>query len=597
MLRIVFTILSIYLLVLSPTYIRAQDKKDSIQNKSLPKRAFREGLKFISTTPQDTIVNEQSGADYEQFAGKIIRSINFYRIGFEKSIYDSAKKVTKAVAKTANAIHSDTREKITQQHLFLDKNKPLNPSELADNERFLRDKDFILDSRIIVTEVDGTDSVDLLVVTRDVFSLGARVGGSFPNAPKVGIYDANLGGLGQRIEFNTLFDQDRTPKFGYSLLYRKSSILGSLANLELGFTQINSGISIGDEPEFAVLMRMSRPLVSPYSRLAGALEISRNWSKNVYSKPDSLFLNYNYKIFDSWVGYNFGIKKKITNRNRHFLAIRALDYHFTKPPNQKEYQEMILYNNTSAVLTAFTFFRQNFFKTRYIFGFGRTEDVPNGISMGLTNGYVRQLNADRFYSAFNFNYSHAHLKGDFQSFYFQAGSYFQHSRAEDIILDVGTTYYSRLYQLNQYKMRTSLSTTYTKLINHNLIDWIEVSKSQIPGFGTDSLEANSRLSFHLESVMFTPWSFAGFRFAPFGGLDLASVRCTPCEKHNNTFWGFSAGIRTRNENLIFGTMEFKLTFIPKNENGSNQFVFGFKQNLKVKNTGSFVRAPTLISYN
>jgi hypothetical protein len=589
-----------FLLAMHGNYLQAQVKKDSIEKKSIAKRAFREGMKFISTNPGDTIVNAKSVDDYEHFAGKIIRSINFERVGFEISLYDSAKKVTNTVIKLANTIHTDTREKIIRQHLFLEKNKPLNPGKLADNERFLRDKDFILDSRIVVTPVEGTDSVDLMVITRDVFSLGARAGGSFPAAPQFGVYDANVDGRGQRIEFNTLLEQDRTPKFGYSLLWRKSSFLGSLTNVEVGLTKINSGMSLGDESESAIFLRISRPLVSPYSRLAGGLELSRNWSANVYSRPDSLFLNYQYKIFDAWIGYNLGINKKITNRNRHFLAFRSFDYFYLNQPKQEAYRESRIYNNAYAYLAAFTFYRQDFFKTRYVFGFGRTEDVPYGLSMGLTSGYVRQLKSARPYTAYNIDYSYANRKGDFQSFRFQTGGYFRNNKLEDIILDAGTTYYSRLVQVKEYKMRNSASVNYTQLLNHNVIDWLTVGSKEIPGFATDSLRASTRLALHLESVLFTPWSFVGFRFAPFAALDLVAARIIEGERiinRNNTYWGFSAGLRTRNENLIFGTMEVKFTFIPKDGSGRNQFGVGFKQNLRVKNTGSFVQAPSFIIYN
>ena len=142
-----------------------------------------------------------------------------------------------------------------------------------------------------------------------MFSLGATAGGS-PLAPEFSIYDANVAGLGQRLQFSGLVDAGRTPNFGSSIYYRKSSWLGSLTNIEFAFTQLNSGISQGGENEFAYFARINRPLVSPYSRMAGGFEVSNNWSANVYKKPDSVFLNYSYKIFDTWVGYNIGIKNK-----------------------------------------------------------------------------------------------------------------------------------------------------------------------------------------------------------------------------------------------------------------------------------------------
>ena len=161
----------------------------------------------------------------------------------------------------ANALHSDTREKTIRQHIFFKQYQPLNPYELADNERFIRDKDFIMDCRIVATPIEGTDSVDVTVLTRDVFSLGITLGGTFPTSPEIGIYDANIQGKAQRLQFTALIDQDRDPKFGYSLFYRKSSILGSLTNIDLAYTQLNTGLSVGDEEEFAYLVRITRPLV------------------------------------------------------------------------------------------------------------------------------------------------------------------------------------------------------------------------------------------------------------------------------------------------------------------------------------------------
>ena len=115
--------------------------------------------------------------------------------------------------------------------------------------------------------------------------------------------------------------------------------MGSLTNIDLEYTQLNTGLSVGDETEFAYLARITRPLVSLYLRLAGGLEVSRNWSSNVYSEPDSTFLDYDYKIFNSWLGYNIGINKAITNRDRYFLAFRYFDGYYVDQPQLEEAQE------------------------------------------------------------------------------------------------------------------------------------------------------------------------------------------------------------------------------------------------------------------
>ncbi len=595
--RFLFTIPTIICLLLgSASVTQAQVPKDSIEKKSVTKKAFREGMKLISTSPKDSITNEKSVDPYLEFTGRIIRNINIERIGFEKSIYDSAKKVKKTVTKLANTLHVDTRQKIIRKHLFIHKDKPLNPHELADNERFLRDKDFILDSRIVVTPIEGTDSVDLTVITRDVFSLGATAGGS-PTAPKFGVYDANVDGRGQRVQVNMLFDPDRSPNLGYGLLYRKSSIFGSLTNLELQYTQLNNGFSFGDEHEYATLVRLDRQLVSPYTRLAGGGEISRNWSANVNEKPDSTFLQYSYMLYDAWIGYNIGIKKDISNRNRKFLAVRYVDGYYTQQPEQELYRDVRKYNDIFGYLAELTFYKQNYYKTRYVFGFGRTEDIPYGFTLGITGGYVNQLRIDRPYSAVKFNYGKANRKGNFIQLGAEAGGYLRNNEFEDIIVESGFAYFTRLFQISRYKLRNLVSVTYTQLINHTVIDWLKINKQEIPGFKSDSINASQRMAFHGESALYTPKSLFGFRFAPFTAVDMVAVNCVECATNNNLYWGFSAGLRTRNENLIFGTIEAKFTYVPKDQYGNSNFVFGFKQNVQIKNTGSFVKAPSFVSYN
>ena len=572
----------------------AQVKKDSIPEKSYTRKTLEKGIGLISTNSTNTISKELSIDAFKVYENKIIRKIYIEFIGLERSIYDSSKRINKIVSNVANTLHSTTREIVIRSHLFIHENKPLNPFLLSDNERFLRDLDFILDARFIVTPIEGTDSVDITSITRDVFSLGANAGGS-PTAPKFSIYDANVAGLGQRVQFSGLADVDRSPNFGSSIYYRKSSWLGSLTNIELAFTQLNSGISQGGENEFAYYARINRPLVSPYSRLAGGFEVSNNWSANVYKKPDSAFLNYRYKIFDTWVGYNIGIKNKIENRNRHFLALRYLNNYFTEVPGQKGYSDLAEYNSAKGWLGEITFYRKNFFKTRYIFGFGRTEDVPFGISTSFTAGYVRQIQIDRPYAAVKLNYSKANKSGNFYLLKFESGTYYRNNKVEDFLTMTEATFYTRAFNANQYKIRSFLRGGYSQLVNRATNNYVKVSKSQVYGLSADSLLGTQQFYARVETTLYSPWSLMGFRFAPFAGLDWSHLDCTFCEESRPNVFGINAGLRTRNENLIFGTMEIRFTYIPDDARGNNQFKINFRQNLQIKNTGNFIVAPSLIS--
>ncbi len=577
---------------LSPAF--AQNKNDSVRERSSARKTLAKGIGLISIAPKDTIANELSTEAFAPYENKIIRNIQIEFIGLERSIYDSSKKVNRVVSRIANSLHSRTREVIIRNHLFVNKNKPLNPFLLADNERFLRDLDFILDARIIVTPVAGTDSVDITAITRDVFSLGARIGGS-PTAPEFSLYDANVAGLGQRVEFSGLLDPVRTPQFGYGLYYRKSSWLGSLTNIEFAYTQLNDGISQGGENEYAYFTRINRPLVSPYSRIAGGLEISNNQSVNVYQKPDSAFLNYRYKIFDTWLGYNMGIKKKFTNRNRHFFALRYFNNYFSEVPVQPEYQSLTDYNSTKGWLGEFTFYRKIFFKTRYVFGFGRTEDVPYGITASLTGGYVKQLQIERPYAAVKVKYSKAIRSGNFYQLKLEVGSFYRNNRIEDLLTKTEATFYTRAFNANRFKLRSFVALGYSQLVNQTTNNYIKVTRNQVYGISADSLLGTQQFYARTETTFYTPWSLAGFRFAPFTGLDWSQLECEFCDQSRPNIFGINAGLRTRNENLIFGTMEIRFTYIPDDGTGNNQFKINFRQNLQIKNTGNFIAAPSMVS--
>ncbi|MBL7857567.1 MAG: hypothetical protein JNM57_07750 [Cyclobacteriaceae bacterium] len=579
------------------TTLYAQHPDSTKTKKSLTKKAFKAGMGYISTTPKDTIINETSVDINKQFEQKIIRTIYLEHIGFERSIYDTTKRTRKIVADIADALHGTTREQIIRQHLFVKKNTPLNPYLLADNERFLRDLDFILDCRIVVTPIpEQPDSVDVVVITRDVFSLGIRIGGTIPTAPKIGIYDANLAGYGQRLDFTALIDPELDPAFTYAAYYRKSSIFRSLANVEVGYTQLNGGRSYGDETEYAYYLRVTRPLVSPYSRLAGGFEVSNNWSVNTEKKPDSVFLKYNYKISDVWIGYNFGMKRNFSNRNRIFLAGRFFDGVYVNPPDQTEYEEEIKYNSTKGYLTELTFYRQNFYRTRYLFGFGRTEDVPYGMSLSIAGGYIKEVRLERPYMGIKWYRSWASRKGNIFNFTAQTGGYWHTDEAEDLVLTTGAMYITRAWNMQKTKVRTLLAAGYSKIYNRNIATLMEIKDSDLNGFSADSVFGGSKAFGRMETAFYTPWQVIGFRFAPFVGVSAAWMDCLTCEDKSTLFWGFSTGFRTRNENLIFGTIELRITYIPANDVTGSQFAFDFKQRLKIKNSGTFVKPPSLVQY-
>lgn len=582
--------------------VKPKPKKEEEEKKTLTQKVSKRVMKLVKQNPGDTIVDQKSESGFRQYQGKIIRKIIVNHIGFERNINDTTKyRVVNTVTRVANSLHTDTKEQVIRNNLFFRTNKPLDPYKLADNERYLRDLPFILDARIAVKPVRGNrDMVDVIIYTRDVFSIGGSLSAKSKTSVQYRIYDANLAGWGQRTEYRSIIDIDRDPKFGHQFLYSKNSIKGTLINGTISYTQLNTGASYGLENESALFLKLDRPLVSPYTRWAGGLELSRNWSVNVFGAEAADFRDYSYYVKDLWVGYNIGIKNRVENRNRHFVGIRTFGQSFNQTPVQETGEDTLLYRNQQFVLGQFTFYNQNFYRTKYVYGFGRTEDVPYGTRMSVLFGQTKQMGLVRVYAGAEFEKSVFHKSGDFMQYAVRVGGYQYNKGLQDVVMLASANLFSRLMLLQKLKIRQSIGASYTTIANRNTSLPLRIDNDMgIERFNSDSSTwGTQRLSLHLETVVYIPPTLLGFHFAPFAFADMAMV--APEREvliKQKPYFGLGGGVRTRNENLIFGTIELRMFYFPRVTEDLSRFRITVSSNLRVKFSSSFIKAPSFISYN
>jgi hypothetical protein len=403
--------------------------------------------------------------------------------------------------------------------------------------------------------------------------------------------------MGQRLQTDIGFMGKRAPMIGFDVLYRKSSLGGSLINATAGYTQLDNARSLGNENEYAYFVRLDRPLVSPYSRLAGGLEVSRNWSRNVYQRPDSLFRKYRYNIEDVWGGYNFSIGNLARNRDRHFIAIRYYRQHYSQQPKQPQEEFNPIYNDQKFVLGEMTFYNQNFYKTRYIYGFGRTEDVPYGKTVSITTGWVKELGMKRMYAGASLVKGFVNKNGSFATLQTGIGTFFANKKSSDTFFYINGTMYSKLYEPGKVKIRHLVQGGYARSFN-NVTRELLTLNNELTGFAPDSLYGSQRISLRLETTLFTNWKLIGFRFAPFLSLENAILKVVPKTAETRDFyWGTTGGVRIRNENLIFGTIELRAFYFPTDVKGVKEFSFRISTNVRLKYSGRFVNPPSVIQYN
>lgn len=588
----------------------AQEKEDTVKSQTgidttnLGKNV-KKLLGLITRAPEVdqspfTIRSEDPFLNYE---GKIIRKIVIRRVGFDKIVLDTAYSFRSFISNAANNLHSKTKESVIRNNLFIREGKPLNPYRVADNERTIRNLEFILDARIFVKPISkNSDSVDLLVVTRDVFSLGGSFSADLPGKYRIRIRDINIAGLGQYIQVGQIYEQRRTPRYAYEGFYQITNIKGSFIDAAVGYTKLNRGISVGNENERSLYFKLSRALYQPFARFAGAVEFSDNLSRNVYSEPDSTFSRYHYRIQDYWIGYSIGhrrLPKNLKeNRNRTFIALRSFKQYFLKGATNIDLTEpdRFAYRDRLSILAQLTFFRQDFYKTQYVLGFGRTEDVPHGYRISFTAGWEKELQSKRPYLGSELNYNRVLSSGNILTYNVKLASFWKGSHAEDGLFSFDFTRYSKINKMRRMIIRTQFESGYAILFNQNVKRGIDIRDlNGIAGFLTDSLVGLQRFTIAQEATIFTPWKILGFRMAPTGRVELALIqRSGRMLQARNLFAGVSVGLRARNENLIFNTFEARLFYYPRVVEGLDHFRATIKTNFRIRYPTNLVNKPSTV---
>jgi hypothetical protein len=557
--------------------------------------------------PEFQVLNAPAEDMFKPFAGKIIRHIIIYKLDFGQNFTDTSSRIKSFGSKAAKALHTTTKDWVIRNNLFLKEGQRIDPYIMADNERYLRTLDYLQDARILPRSIPhNKDSVDLFVAVKDVFSAKVVLDNDGTNSLKTRVSESNFMGMGQKLQATLMASRTRVPGFGYGFEYSKNNICGSFAHVNISYNNIDLGPSYGYEPEASTSFAIYRPLPSPYDHYAGALVLSTNRAMNVYNVPDSVWYPYSYNIYDVWSGYNLSLnhimKHDSSIRDRQFLSVRYFKQDFRNGPTFFETRFDPVYNNKEAILAQLTFFRQEFIKTQYIYGFGITEDVPYGYNISVTGGVWRQNDLQRPYAGVTLDYYTAHGDGHFCQYYLRAGAMKDDNKLNDATLMLGINRYSRIiFCGSDFKIRPHWRITYSRIFNPLTYEPLRLNNTfGIHEFGSDSAQGFERVSFQTESIFFTRYKPYGFRLAPFVYADGAFLRYSNLGEtmfSSGFYPSVGGGLRTRNENLIFGTIEIKASYFPRPVEGQPVFKLLVSSDLQYRYRNTYIHAPDIVRMN
>ncbi|MBV9988449.1 MAG: hypothetical protein JO301_12280 [Chitinophagaceae bacterium] len=550
---------------------------------------------------------EKNEAAFTPYRGKLIRYIFIQKISFDKSVNDTGKVVRNIFSDIGEALHTTTAKRVVLNSLFFSEGDTLYPALLADNERYLRQLSYLQDARITVRETElDPKVVDVIVICKDVFPIGGSMDAGSAKSLSFEVNDDNLFGTGNRVQVQHFFDMDRRPRYGFGAEFLKRNWNGSFFNLAIGYQTQAPAYNSGRREEKTAYINGELPLVSPYHSWTGAFEIATHSTQNVYL-PDSLYnsdFKYNYRLLDGWIGHNIGARKQLKenfkSRFRKLISVRGIHRTYFAMPDIVKNNYNINYSNLVSILGAFTIFEQDYYHTNFLYGFGRNEDVPEGFNLSFTGGWSNRNNVSRPYAGFSYERSYFSRGKDYWSYALRLGAYYNNARIEDISFLTSFDFFSKLRPLGgHWYLRHFVSGSITQLINTVQNEPLRLSSDYgIPQLNDPELKASTRATINAESVFYNTWKFLGFSFAPFVFTNVTYLK--PIGRQLETgdiYTAVGGGVRTRNENLVFGTMELKAFYYPRTTGSLPPWNITFNTDLRFRYVSQLVKRPDFVIVN
>ena len=214
-------------------------------------------------------------ADIEALSGHAVEAGRRYRIrdlAFVRQPIFATERAEEdnRLFRAANRYHIDTREGVIADIILFREGGRTTAQALEETERTLRAKSYLYDARVLVNRVCG-DDIEVVVVTRDVWTLAPQVGFTRTGGEdrvELGLSDGNLAGTGADLSASWFDDLDRS---GIAVNYFDP-------NVGRGRTQLAATVLDNDDGGRWAL-DVSRPFFSLDTRRAWAVRMDRRESE------------------------------------------------------------------------------------------------------------------------------------------------------------------------------------------------------------------------------------------------------------------------------------------------------------------------------
>lgn len=225
------------------------------------------------------------------------------------------------------------------------------------------------------------------------------------------------------------------------------------------------------------------------------------------------------------------------------------------------------YHHSTQFLVGFGFSRRNYFQGNMIYGFGRTEDIPYGFRFEVVGGrqWEEELGGRDYWGVRG--YWGNLIRNSYLEASLAFGSYFTRNyRLQQSVATGHIKYFTPLLRVRTSYIR-QFGTLSATMGFHRLEGEREALRYDnrwgrgIRGLSADwRMTGYNRLTIGSETVVFTPLFLYHFRFAFFLCGDVGWLGYDNNLFRNRFTGAIGAGVRIRNERLIFNNVEIRFGY-------------------------------------
>ena len=475
---------------------------DSLQSKAgrhaLPRMLYR----LISARPRvDTLENDRvldESRALARYKGKIIGDIIIER----RQVF---RPDGNWLQRTGNKVHLLTRERVIRRDLLFRSGDPFDPGLVVRNMQLLRSRRYISNVGLTVRpDTLDTTRVDLVIRTRDSWTVSVDVGFHSEGRTMAGLSDANILGTGNMLAVKTNFSRKDFSYGGNLIEYGIPNVLGTFFTADFAAGR--------DFYKSTLDMKLCREFLRPTDYEAGASYSDLKFKQYMIEQDTSLLVK--VRNFNVWGGYS---RFLAPIRSSAFLTAHYNRRRFVRRPDGVSASHHPALHGRDVMLFGAGLYREKFFTANMIYGFGTREYLAAGYKAEFVSGYSW---------------------GEFdEGLYFGAG------------LKAGG-FCSLGYIMGGFSLGSSIDTGNDESIRFTRRNGLQALKEHVIG--------TNRTVLNTETVFFTPWQPLGFRIAFFGFADFGLIGRSPNTFRNDFFASLGGGIRIRNERLIFSTLQIRL---------------------------------------